>query len=104
MEVLLALQLLALPVSALLALVAPPLFMTLRDRWSPLAGALWVAALVLLAVWVEASYRAGAHADETRSTGNVFDTVEWLTAAVVAAAASALVTLTPGRNGAPGRL
>lgn len=91
MEVLLVVSLLALPVTGLLAVAAPPTWMARRQCWPVLAVTLWVVALLLCAGWVVASYRAGVRADETRTGGNVFSTWEWPVGVALAALASLLV-------------
>lgn len=91
MEALLVVAVLALPVTALFAMAAPPTWMARRQSWPALGVTLWVVALLLCASWVVASYRAGVRADETGTGGNIFSTWEWLLGAALAALASLLV-------------
>ena len=93
MTVLLLLQLAVLPLSALLVVVTPGYAMWQHRQWPALAVAAWAAALCLLVVWVEAGYRSGVAADENGTVGNIYDELQWLLDAVLAAGASIALTL-----------
>ena len=100
MTLLLWLQLAVLPLSALLVLVLPGAVMAHRRRWRPAALVLWALALCLLAAWVVSGYRSGVAADEDGTTGDIYDGSQWLLDAVLAAAASVVLsTWIPDRRG-----
>ncbi len=93
MDVLLALVLLTVPLLSAAVVGGPPWLMWSRGQWSPLPVAMWVAAVALLGVWVEAETRAGIRADETGTSENIFDlaVMGWWWAASAAGAASGLL-------------
>ncbi len=97
-----ALALVALPLLSAVVVGGPPFLMWSRGRWSPLPVAVWVAAVVLLGVWVEAETRAGIRADETNTSGNVFELrimVWWWAALTAGAAAALLIARRPAARG-----
>jgi len=93
-----ALLVLGLLVTAVAAAVLP-LVLTGR-AWVrvPAAALLYGLALVLLVVWVVASYQAGVHADETGTEGSPLGTSGWLALALASAVGSVLVTRASDRR------
>jgi signal transduction histidine kinase len=93
-DALITLALVAQFLAAFAVPLVPPMLITLTRHRARLALALYAVALVLLVVWVVASYRAGVAADENMTEGSVFAGSAWLGLAVAAAAGSTVTTLT----------
>lgn len=103
MEILLWTLLLALLVTAVFVLAAPPVAMAQRGRWPRAAVGLWVGGLLLLGTWVTTTLQAAVRADETGGRGDVFSTVWWLVLAGIAAAVALAVVRQGGRQTGAGR-
>ena len=88
MDLLLWLQLSALPVTALFVLATPPAVMARRQCWPMVAVGFWASGLLLLGMWVTTTLQAAVRADETAGRGDVFDTAWWLVLAAVAGVVS----------------
>jgi hypothetical protein len=79
-----ALLIIAQPLVVLGAVLLPPVVMA-RQRFAPLALALWFVALGLLTVWGVVTHRTAADADVD---ADLLGTAHWLGLAAVAAVAS----------------
>lgn len=103
MDILLWMQLLALPATAVFVLVAPVVAMAKLGRRPKAAVGLWAGGLLLLGIWVTTTMQAAVRADETGGRGDVFGTVEWLVLAGISGALSLAVVLRSGRHNGAGR-
>jgi len=103
MDILLWTQLLALPVTAVFVVVAPPVAMVQRGLRPRAAVGLWGSGLLLLGTWLTTTLQAAMRADETGGRGDIFNTVGWLVLAGIAGAVSVAVVRRSGRPGGAGR-